>query len=87
MNENREGKISPEKKPEIVSQAHKDPYTLNIKIFQNFENFKFYPKITESGAIKKGDHHPINSKNYAADYYQNLKDAPGPLLEKIKKLE
>ena len=31
-------------KPEIVSQAHKDPYTWNIQIFQKFEKFKFYPK-------------------------------------------
>ena len=39
-------------KPEIVSQAHKDSYTSNIKIFRKFEKFKFYPKITKIGVIK-----------------------------------
>ena len=29
-------------KPEIASLAHKDPYALNMKIFQKFEKFKFY---------------------------------------------
>ena len=33
-------------KPKIVSQAHKDPYTWNKQIFQKFEKFKYYPKIT-----------------------------------------
>ena len=32
-------------KPEMDSQAHKDPYTWNIKTFQKFKKFKFYPKI------------------------------------------
>ena len=54
--------------PGIVSQAHKDQYTWNIQIFQKFEKFKFYPKITKTGVIKN-DHHPINSRNYAAAYY------------------
>ena len=39
-------------KPEIVSQGHKDHYTWNIQIFQKFEKFKFYPKITET-RVKK----------------------------------
>ena len=72
-------------KPEIVSQAHKDPYTWNIQIFQKFEMFKFYPKITKTGVIKKVDHHPINSKNYAAAYYQNLEEVRGPLLPENNK--
>ena len=56
----------PSFKPEIVSQAHKDPYTWNIQIFQKFERFKFYPKITKTGVIKNVDQHPINPRNYAA---------------------
>ena len=64
----------PSFKPEIVSQAHKDPYTWNTKIFQKFGNFKFYPKITKTGIIKNVDHRPINSRNYAAAYYQNLEE-------------
>ena len=67
-------------KPEIVSQAHKDPYTWNIQIFQNFEKFKFYPKIIKTGVIKNVDHHPINSRNYAAAYCQTLEEVRGPLL-------
>ena len=39
-------------KLEIVSQADKAPYTWNIKAFQKFEKFKFYPKITKTGDIK-----------------------------------
>ena len=34
------------------------------------------------------DHHPINPRNYAAAYYQNLVKVLGPLLpEKIQKLQ
>ena len=55
-------------KPEIVSQTHKDAYTWKI---QNTK-FKFYLKITKIGVIKNVDHHPINSGNYAAAYYQTL---------------
>ena len=41
-------------KPEIVSLTHKDLYTRNmIKIFQKFDNFKFYRKITKTQVIKK----------------------------------
>ena len=32
-------------KPEIVSQAHKDPYTWNIQIFQKLEKLKFFQKF------------------------------------------
>ena len=63
---------------EIVSQAHKDPYTLNKKIFQKFKKLKFYPKITYNGA-KKDDHYPINSVNYAAANYQTLEGVPESL--------
>ena len=62
-------------KPEIVSQAHKDPYTWNIQILnfpKKIEKIKFYPKITKTGVIKNVHHHPINSRNYAAAYYQTL---------------
>ena len=64
----------PRFKPEIVSQAHKDPYTCNIQIFQKFEKFKFYPKIIKIGVIKSVDHHPMNSRNYAAAYSQTLEE-------------
>ena len=37
-------------KPEIVSLAHKDPYTWNIKKSEIF--FEFYPKMTKTGVIK-----------------------------------
>ena len=78
-------------KPEIVSQAHKDPYTWNIQIFQKFEKFKFYPEITKTGVIKNVDHYPINSRNYAAAYCQTLEEVRGPLLpgnnEKYEKLQ
>ena len=73
-------------RPEIVSHAHKDPYTWNIQIFQKFEKFKFYPKITKTGVIKNVDRHLINSRNYASAYYQTLEEVRGPLLpEKNKK--
>ena len=72
-------------KPEIVSQAHKDPYTWNIQIFQKLEKFKFYPKIANTRVIKKVDHHPINSRNYAAAYYQTLEEVRGPLLPEKNK--
>ena len=64
-------------KPEIVSQAHEDPYTWNIQIFKKFEKFKFYPKITKTSDINDVDHHPINSRNYAAAYYQTLEEVRG----------
>ena len=48
-------------KPEIVSQAHKDPYNWNIQIFKNFEKFKFHTKITKIVVMKNVDHHHINS--------------------------
>ena len=67
-------------KPEIVSQAQKDPHTWNIQIFQKFEKLKIYPKITKTGDIKNVDHHPINSRNYAAAYYQTSKEVPGPFV-------
>ena len=35
-------------KSEIFLQAHKDPYTWNIQIFQKIEMFKFCPKITKT---------------------------------------
>ena len=61
----------------------KDPYTWNIKFFQKFEKFKFYPKITETRVIKN-----VNSRNYAAAYYQSLEEVPWPLLpEKTEKHE
>ena len=51
-------------------------------------NFKFYPKITKIGVIKKVDHHPINSRNYAAAYYQTLEEVLGTMVpEKIQKHE
>ena len=75
-------------KPEIVSQAHKDPYSWNIQFFQKFTKFKFYPKTTKMGVIKNVDHHPFNSRNYAAAYYQTLEEVRGPLLpEKIKNVK
>ena len=38
--------------------------------------------------MKNVDHHPINSRNYAAAYYQTLEEVPGPLLpEKNQKHE
>ena len=44
-----------------------------------------YPKITKTGNIKNVDHHHINSRNYAAAYYQTLEEVRGPLTpEKIK---
>ena len=62
-----------------------------MKIFQKIEMFKFYPKITKTGNIKNHhpiDHHPINPRNYASAYYQNMKEIPRPLLpEKIQKHE
>ena len=60
-----------------------------IKIFQKFENFKFYPKITKNGVIKNIDLHPINSINYATDLYQTFEEeVPGPLVpDKIQKHE
>ena len=67
-------------KPERDSQAHKDPYTWNIQFFQKFEKFKFYPKITKTGVIKKVYQLPNNSGNYAAAYYQTLEEVRGPLL-------
>ena len=90
---NEKEKASPEKKTEIVSQAHKDPYIWNIKTFQNFEKLNFYPNITKTGVIKNVDNHPINShsQNNAAAYYQKMKDVPGPLLpeknQNMKKLQ
>ena len=54
--------------PCFKPEAHKDQYTWNIQIFQKFEKFKFYPKITKTGVIKNVDHHPINFRNYAAAY-------------------
>ena len=41
-------------KPEIVLQAHKDPYTSNtIEIFRKFEKYVYFiQKITKTGAIK-----------------------------------
>ena len=61
---------------------------LEHKKYQNFENFKFYPNITKTGVTKNIDHNPINSRNYAAFYYQTLKEVPAPLLpEKIQKHE
>ena len=75
-------------KPEIVSQAHKDPYTWNIRIFQKFEKFNFYPKIIKIGVKKNVDHHPINSRKYAAAYCQTLEGVRGPLLpEKINNMK
>ena len=75
-------------KPEIVSQAHKDQYTWNKKIFQKFEKLKFYPNITKTVVIKNVDHHPINYRNYAAAYYQTLEEVPWPLLrEKFKNMK
>ena len=67
-------------KPQINSQAHKDPYTWNIQIFQKFEKFKFYPKNTKIGVMKNNNHHPINSINYAAAHYHTLEEVRGPLL-------
>ena len=38
--------------------------------------------------MKKVNHHPINSINYAAAYYQTLEDVPGLLVpEKTQKHE
>ena len=76
-------------KPEIFLQAHRDPYTWNIKIFQKIEKFEFYPKITKTGIIKNVDHHRINSRNYAAAYNQTLEEVRGPLLpeKKSKKMK
>ena len=38
--------------------------------------------------LKNVDYNPINSRNYAAAYYQTLEEARGPLLpEKIQKHE
>ena len=78
----------PSFKPEIVTQTRKDPYTWNIKIFRKLEEFKFYPKITKTGVINKVYQHPINSRNYAAAFYQTLEEVPGPLLpEKFKNMK
>ena len=75
-------------KPEIISQAHRDPYIWNIKIVQKFEKFKFYLNITKTVLIKDVDHHPMNSNNYAAAYYQTLEEVPWHLLpRKIQKHE
>ena len=75
-------------KSEIVSKAHKDPYTWNIKNFQKFKKFKFYPKITKTEVVKYVDHHPINSRHYAEAYYQTLEEIQGLLLpEKNQKHE
>ena len=52
-------------KPEIVSLAHKDPYTWNIKNFLKMKKFKFYQKISKTGVIKNIDNYHINSRNYA----------------------
>ena len=68
--------------------AHKDPYAWNIKIFQKLEKLNFFTlklnvlkflNITKARVIKKVDHNPINSTNYAAAYYQTLEEVPGPL--------
>ena len=58
----------------------------NIKFFQKFEKFKFYPNITKTGVIKNVDHHPLNFRNYAAAHYQTLEEVPWHLLpRKIQK--
>ena len=59
-----------------------------MKTFQKFEKFKFYPKITKTGFIKSIDRHSINSRNYAASYFQTFDEVPGPLVpEKIQEHE
>ena len=76
-------------KPAVTSLVHKDPYTLNNKkILRKLENNKFYPKTTKIRVRKNIAHHSINSRNYAAAYYQILEEIPGPLLpEKIKNMK
>ena len=56
---------------EKVSQAHKDPYTWNIKLSKNLKSLNFIQNVVR---------HPINSGNYAAAYYQTFEEVPGPLV-------
>ena len=50
------------------------------------KRLNFIQKVTKTGVIKNIDQHPVNSRNYAAGYYQTLEEFPGPLLpEKIEK--
>ena len=64
-------------KPKFVSQAQR-----SIHLEQT--NFL---KINKTGVIKNVDHHPINSRNYAAAYCQTL-EVRGPLLpEKINNMK
>ena len=59
-----------------------------IKFSKKHKNFKFYPKITKTEVIKNIGHHPINSRNYAAAYYQTLEEITVPLvLQKNQKQE
>ena len=77
-------------KPEIVSQAHKDPYTGNIQIFQQIEKFKFYPKITKTG-VKKMINIPLFLQTMQQLSIKTLEEVRGPLLpkknQKHKKLQ
>ena len=72
-------------KSEIVSLAQR-----SIHLEQNFsKNLKILSFIRKTRVIENSNHHPINSINYAAAYYQFLEAFPGPLLpeKKMKKLQ
>ena len=56
------------------------------KLSKIVKNLNFI-QITKTG-VKNVNYHPINSRNYAAAYYQTLEEVPAPLLpEKVQKNE
>ena len=57
-------------------------HTLGTKIFKNL---KILSKNYYNWRNKNVDHHPINSRNYAAAYYETFEEVPGPLLPEKNK--
>ena len=73
-------------KPEIVAKIHT---FVTYKFFKNLKSLNFIQKLLKL-EFKKVDQHPINSRSYAAAYYQTL-EVRGSLLpeknQKHKKLQ
>ena len=73
-------------KLEIVSLAQSS-IRLEQKFSKNLKSLNFI-QILLKLELKNVDHNPIDSRNYAAAYYQTLEKVPGPLLqEKIQEFE